>query len=258
MKPFVTAYSTFLQRGFDQVFQEVALQGLPVRFAMDRAGLVGGDGAVHHGFLDVAFLRSLPGIVLTAAIDEGTLKAALEFMRKHDEGPSAVRYPRDTVPQREDTAETPPFELGKANLLAPGEDLAILAYGFPANHALRARESLCEAGYSVAVYDARFAKPVDLDLVRGLVQSGIPVLTVEDHAIIGGFGACVLEACHDAGLATQNIHRLGLPDQWIYQGSRSEQQAEAGIDADSIARKALQVLKAVPRVSATARTRAAG
>jgi 1-deoxy-D-xylulose-5-phosphate synthase len=258
MKPFVTVYSTFLQRGFDQVFQEVALQGLPVRFAMDRAGLVGGDGAVHHGFLDVSFLRSLPDMVLTAAIDEGTLRAAMEFMRTHDAGPSAVRYPRDTVPEREDATETPPFELGKANLLAPGTDLAILAYGFPANHALRARESLAEAGYSVAVYDARFAKPVDIDLIHDLVGSGIPVLTVEDHAVTGGFGACVLEACHDQGLPTQNIHRLGLPDQWIYQGSRSEQQAEAGIDAESITRRALKALETVPRVSTSSRTRAAG
>lgn len=258
MKPFVTVYSTFMQRGIDQIFQEVALQGLPVRFAMDRAGLVGGDGAVHHGFLDVALLRSFPGMVLTAAIDEGTLRAALEFMRTHDDGPSAVRYPRDTVPEQDDTVETPPFELGKANLLAPGSDLAVVAYGFPANSALRAREILAEAGYSVAVYDARFAKPVDIDLIRDLVQSGTPVLTVEDHHLTGGFGACVLEACHDHGLATQNIHRLGLPDRWIYQGSRSEQQAEVGIDADSIARQALRVLEAIPRVPATARTRAAG
>jgi 1-deoxy-D-xylulose-5-phosphate synthase len=247
-----------MQRGFDQVFQEVALQGLPVRFAMDRAGLVGGDGAVHHGSLDVAFLRSFPGMVLTAAIDEGTLRGALEFMRKHDDGPSAVRYPRDTVPERDDAHETPPFELGKANLLAPGTDLAIVAYGFPANHALRARETLAEAGYSVAVYDARFAKPVDIDLIRDLVHSGTPVLTVEDHQLTGGFGACVLEACHEQGLATQSIHRLGLPDRWIYQGSRSEQQAEAGIDADSIAREAVRVLEAAPRVPATPRTHAAG
>jgi 1-deoxy-D-xylulose-5-phosphate synthase len=258
MKPFVTIYSTFLQRGFDQVFQEVALQGLPVRFAMDRAGLVGGDGAVHHGFLDVAFLRSFPGMALTAAIDEPTLEAALEFMRGYDEGPSAVRYPRDTVPEREGDAQSPPFELGKAHLLAPGSDLAILAYGFPANNALVARKTLAEEGYSVAVYDARFAKPVDIDLLRDLVRSGVPVLTVEDHHVTGGFGACVLEACHDHGLATQNIHRLGLPDGWIYQGSRSEQQAEAGIDAASIAREALKLLQAVPRVSASRPTRATG
>jgi 1-deoxy-D-xylulose-5-phosphate synthase len=179
-------------------------------------------------------------------------------MRKHDAGPSAVRYPRDTVPEREDSAETPPFELGKANLLAPGTDLAIVAYGFPANNALRARETLSDAGYSVAVYDARFAKPVDIDLMRDLIQSGTPVLTVEDHHITGGFGACVLEACHEDGLTTANIHRLGLPDRWIYQGSRSDQQAEAGIDAESIAREAVRVLQALPRISTAAHKRAAG
>jgi 1-deoxy-D-xylulose-5-phosphate synthase len=258
LKPFVTIYSTFLQRGFDQVFQEVALQGLPVRFAMDRAGLVGGDGAVHHGFLDVAFLRSFPNMVLTAAIDEGTLRAALEFMRNHHDGPSAVRYPRDTVPERDESTETPPFELGKASLLAPGTDLAILAYGFPANSALRARETLAAAGYSVAVYDARFAKPVDIELIRGLIESGTHVVTVEDHHVHGGFGACVVEACHEKGLPTGNIHRLGLPDRWIYQGSRAEQQAEAGIDADSISRRALEILEALPSIAAAARKRAAG
>ena len=131
-----------------------------------------------------------------------------------------------------------------------------MAYGFPANNALHARETLAEAGCSAAVYDARFAKPVDIELIRELVLSGTPVLTVEDHQLTGGFGACVLESCHEQGLATENIHRLGLPDRWIYQGSRTEQQAEAGIDADSIAREALRILEAAPRVPAT--TRAAG
>ena len=140
----------------------------------------------------------------------------------------------------------------------PGTDLAIVAYGFPANNALRARELLSDAGYSVSVYDGRFAKPVDIGLMRDLIHSGIPVLTVEDHHITGGFGACVLEACHEDGLATGNIHRLGLPDQWIYQGSRSDQQAEAGIDADSIVRRAVQILEAMPSAPAGARRRAAG
>ena len=243
LKPFAAIYSTFMQRGFDQVFQEVALQGLPVRFCMDRAGLVGGDGAVHHGFLDVAFLRSFPGMVLTAAIDEPTLRASLEFMRGHDDGPSAVRYPRDSVgdPAQENC---PPFELGQANLLAAGEELAVLAYGYPARHALAAREMLGRDGRSVAVYDARFAKPVDLELIRRLIESDVPILTVEDHHSIGGFGACVLEACNDAGLPTDAIFRLGLPDSWIYQGSRSEQLAEAGIDADAIAERARGILQA--------------
>lgn len=248
LRPFATIYSTFLQRGFDQVFQEVALQGLPVRFCMDRAGLVGGDGAVHHGFLDIAYLRSFPGMVLTAAMDEPTLRAALEFCRTHDDGPSALRYPRDTVPTPAFDDAPPPFQLGRAHRLAEGSDLAILAYGFPANHALQAREMLAEEGLSVAVYDARFAKPVDVELIAKLVHAGVGILTVEDHSIIGGFGACVLEAAHAAGLDTRNIHCAGLPDRFIPQASRSGQLAEAGIDADGIADQARRIAGDQPRV----------
>jgi 1-deoxy-D-xylulose-5-phosphate synthase len=245
LKPFVTIYSTFLQRGIDQVFQEVALQGLPVRFCMDRAGLVGGDGAVHHGFMDVAGLRSLPGMVLTAAMDEPTLRGALDFMLTRDDGPSAVRYPRDDVPDPVQKTP-PPFDLGRANLLAEGTDLAILAYGFPANHALEAREQLAAKGWSVAVYDARFAKPVDLELVRELIEGGTPILTVEDHSVAGGFGTAVVESCNGAGLRTDSIHRSGLPDRWIYQGSRAGQLAEAGIDAVGIAARAADILESMP------------
>jgi 1-deoxy-D-xylulose-5-phosphate synthase len=237
LKPFATIYSTFLQRAFDQTFQEVVLAGMPVRFCMDRAGLVGGDGAVHHGFLDIAFLRGFPGMVLTAAMDEPTLVAALEFLRGHDDGPSALRYPRDEVgtPLSENP---PPFELGRAHRLAEGHELAILAYGFPANHALDARAELAQRGSSVAVYDARFAKPVDLELIRTLIEEEIPILTVEDHHVACGFGAAVVDAANEHGLRTESIHRLGLPDRFIYHGSRRDQLAEAGIDAAGIARAA--------------------
>lgn len=255
LKPFVTIYSTFMQRGFDQVFQEVALQGLPVRFCLDRAGLVGGDGAVHHGFLDVAFLRSFPNMVLTAAMDEPNLLAALEFLRGHDDGPSALRYPRDDVSPTPHRAEVPAYELGKAQLLEPGDDVAILAYGFPANHALVARERLAQEGISAAVYDARFAKPIDLALLRGLVESETPIITVEDHAVCGGFGAAILEACNDHGISADRIRRLGLPDAFIHQGSRSDQLAEAGIDAEGIAtgvRKLLNVSRKTRSVSSFA------
>ncbi|HEV8337887.1 MAG TPA: 1-deoxy-D-xylulose-5-phosphate synthase [Candidatus Polarisedimenticolia bacterium] len=244
LRPFAAIYSTFLQRAFDQVFQEVALQGLPVRFCLDRAGLVGGDGAVHHGFLDVAFLRGLPGMVLLAARDEPTLRAALEFMRLYDAGPSAVRYPREKVPEPA-AGPVPPFELGKAHLLAEGSDLAVFAYGFPANTALAARSELEKLGHSIAVYDARFAKPVDRERLRALVESGIPILTVEDHHVAGGFGSCVLEACHEMGLPTQGVVRLGLPDRWIYHGSRREQQEEAGIDTAALVRQARAILEKV-------------
>jgi 1-deoxy-D-xylulose-5-phosphate synthase len=241
LKPFATIYSTFLQRAMDQVFQEVALQGLPVRFCMDRAGLVGGDGAVHHGFLDIAWLRGFPNMALLAAIDEPTLSAALDFMAGRDSGPSALRYPRDTVPAG--AAETAPFELGKAHLLGAGEELAILAYGFPANHALAARARLLEEGRSVAVYDARFAKPVDVELLRELTRASVPILTVEDHHVAGGFGSAVLEAANEHGLPADAIVRLGLPDRFIYQGSRANQQAEAGIDVEGILRAARRILE---------------
>ncbi len=243
LRPFTVIYSTFLQRAFDQVFQEVSLQGLAVRFCMDRAGLVGGDGAVHHGFLDIAFLRGLPGLVVTAAIDEPTLKAALRFMQTYDAGPSSVRYPRDNVPDPVQGDATPPFALGKANKLAAGEDLHILAFGFPAIAALEARQQLHQQGYSVSVYDARFAKPIDVELLGDLIATDKPILTVEDHAIAGGFGTAVLEAANENALDASRISRLGLPDRFIHQGSRRGQLAEAGIDAAGIARTVRRMLE---------------
>lgn len=242
MKPYAVIYSTFMQRAFDQIFQEVALQGLPVRLCMDRAGVVGGDGAVHHGFSDIAFLRVFPKMALLAPIDEPTLKLAMEFQRQYDAGPSAIRYPRDSVPTPPVESAPPAYVLGKAHKLRDGSDLAILAYGFSVNHALKAREELSKQGYSVAVYDARFAKPIDIALVRQLIEGGTPILTVEDHHVGVGFGCALVEAANEARLDTRNIHRIGLPDAWIYQGSRSGQLAEAGIDPAGIARKVRQIL----------------
>ena len=244
LKPFAVIYSTFLQRAFDQVFQEVALQGLPVRLCLDRAGLVGGDGAVHHGIFDIAYLRSFPGMVLSAAMDEPTLRAALRLLLGRDAGPTALRYPRDNVAADPVQADTPPFVVGQSNLLAEGSDLAIVTYGVTAYDALAAREQLQEQGYSVAVHDGRFAKPVDIELFGRLLGSGQPVLTVEDHALAGGFGSCVLEACHEQGLPTQRLSRLGLADRWIHHGGRREQLAEAGIDAAAIARRVREMLDA--------------
>jgi 1-deoxy-D-xylulose-5-phosphate synthase len=249
-------YSTFLQRAFDQAFQEVALQGLPVRLCLDRAGLVGGDGAVHHGFCDVALLRTLPEAALLAAIDEPSLKAALELMRGYDAGLSAVRYPRDIVSSRLADRACPPFELGKARLIGgtpaasegAAPDLAILAFGTPAITALEAAESLA-GEYAIDVYDARFAKPVDAALVRALLEQRTPILTIEDHSIIGGFGSAVLEAAQEMGLDTSLITRLGLPDAWIYHDSRARQLAEAGLDAAGIVR-AIRKSAADPRADA--------
>lgn len=243
LKPFIAVYSTFLQRAFDQVFQEISLQGLPVRICLDRAGLVGGDGAVHHGFCDVSLLRTLPGGALMAAIDEPSLIAALDFMLEYEEGFSVVRYPRDSVSERLVGVDCPCFEFGKSRCLTTGLDVLdgampdaiVIAYGTPAIAALDAADTLRDE-YRVAVYDARFAKPIDDMLVRAALKSGRPVLTVEDHTIVGGFGAAVIERANELGLDASRIQRLGIPDQWILQNSRSKQLAEVGIDSAGIAR----------------------
>jgi len=243
-KPFFAVYSTFLQRAFDQAFQEVALQGHSVRLCLDRAGLVGGDGAVHHGFCDVSILRVFPHACLMAAMDEPSLLAALEFMRGYEDGLSAVRYPRGAVRQTPHTADCPPFELGKARPLVEADDphVAVLGYGVMAISALEALEEL-DGGYRVSVYDARFAKPVDADLVASLLDRRIPIITVEDHGLEGGFGSCVIDAACDRGLDTRLISRMAIPpNRWIYQGSRREQLAEAEIDSASIARRVRQIV----------------
>lgn len=241
LKPFFAVYSTFLQRAYDQAFQESALQGLPVRLCLDRAGLVGGDGAVHHGFCDIALLRTLPDAVITAAIDESSLRAALEFMRQWEGGLSSVRYPRDDVDTR--FGDAPTFEIGKARLLTPEfsdldarrPDVAVLGFGTTVTNAADAIAML-GSEYSVGLWDARFAKPVDAQLIRSLLERNIPMLTLEDHSIIGGFGAAVLQTAQGLGLNTTGIVSHAIPDHWIIQDSRKDQLKQVGLDAEGIAR----------------------
>ncbi len=250
LKPFFAVYSTFAQRAVDQMFQEVALQGLPVRLCMDRAGYVGGDGAVHHGFMDIAMFRPLPGVVQLAACDEPNLIAAIEFMNHYDQGATALRYPRDSVATPPLQNEVPPYTLGKANrLIAPENNadpqIVILAYGVIACQAADAVATLTKQGYHVELWDARFAVPVDIELIEQFVHQRIPVLTVEEHALAGGFGSGVLEACNDRGLSTRLIHRLGMPPRWINHDSRRGQLAEAGLDAAGIARTVRSILESL-------------
>ncbi|MCO6437942.1 MAG: 1-deoxy-D-xylulose-5-phosphate synthase [Phycisphaerae bacterium] len=233
MRPVVAVYSTFLQRAFDQVFQEVALQGLPVIFCLDRAGLVGGDGAVHHGFLDITYLRGLPGMVLMAPLDEVELLESLHFALTLDR-PCAIRYPRDDVPAP--MPDCPKFELGRSRRLRDGSAVTILSYGATATCALSAAEMLSEMGIDAGVVAARFAKPVDRDMVSGALADGRPVVTVEDHSVAGGFGSAVLETAQELGLDASRLVRLGMPaDRFISFGSRSGQLAECGYDATGIA-----------------------
>ncbi len=244
-KPFFAVYSTFLQRAFDQAFQEVALQGLAVRLCLDRAGLVGGDGAVHHGFCDISILNVLPKACILAAMDEPSLKAALRFMAEYNDGLSSVRYPRDSVSDMFTDEECPPFEIGRARPLITHDnpDIAVLGFGVMAIEAANALKELNgHSEYKVDVYDARFAKPVDVELLSSLLSRNIPIITVEDHSIRGGFGSCVTDACNRLGLDTRLVTCMALPDSWIYQGERNEQLAEAGLDSPAIARMIREVL----------------
>lgn len=249
LRPIAAIYSTFLQRAFDQVFQEVVLQKLPVIFAIDRAGFVGGDGAVHHGYLDIAYLRAFQNMVLMAPADESELLASLRFAMTLDI-PSAVRYPRDDVP--EESGTSPPFELGKSRQMRDGPDATILAYGTTVQDAMAAAATLATQDIYVAVVNARFAKPVDEDMVTTAITCGGPVVTVEDHSVAGGFGSAILEAANRLGLPTDTVIRLGMAENQFYaQGSRAGQLAEAGIDAAGIAsatRKAVLAGRSHPSV----------
>jgi len=246
LRPVAAIYSTFLQRAFDQVFQEVALQQLPVMFCIDRAGLVGGDGAVHHGFLDIAYLRGLPGMVLMAPVDEVELMASMKLGLTLETA-CAVRYPRDKVPAP--IPDCPPFALGKSRRLRDGDDGTILCYGTVAHDALDAAEMLSANGIEIGVVNARFARPIDEDMVDAAFAGGRPVVTVEDHSVAGGFGSAVLEVVQERGLSANRMLRLGIPtDRFIAHGSRAGQLAECGFDATGIA-AAVQSLVEVEDVS---------
>ncbi|MCC5828762.1 MAG: 1-deoxy-D-xylulose-5-phosphate synthase [Phycisphaeraceae bacterium] len=246
IKPFFAVYSTFAQRALDQVFQEISLQGLPVRVCMDRAGFVGEDGAVHHGFMDIAMFRVFPNAVLMAAADEPNLKLALEFMRSHDAGPTFLRYPRENVPAKPVQQNPKPYELGKAALVRPAASrsckLAVLAYGTQVYPAIEAVDRLGDSARDIAVYDARFAKPVDAELIAQLISARTWLLTIEDHLVTGGFGASVLEACNQRGLPTDRIVRLGMPERWFAADTRANQLAQAGLDPKGIERRLRDVI----------------
>ncbi|OQZ05975.1 MAG: hypothetical protein B6D36_07420, partial [Planctomycetes bacterium UTPLA1] len=249
MRPVTAIYSTFLQRAFDQIFQEVVLQGLPVIFALDRAGLVGGDGPVHHGFADIAYLRVFPKMVLMAPADAAEIESALRFALSQD-APAAIRYPRDTIPEPLFAdGQTPAFELGRSVTLREGDDAVILAYGSTCRAALDAAEVLSVDGIETRVVNARFAKPVDQEMVGSALALGVPVLTVEDHSVSGGFGSAVLETAGDLGLAADKVIILGMPaDRFVAHGPRIGQLAECGIDAAGIAASVREALGA-PKTS---------
>jgi 1-deoxy-D-xylulose-5-phosphate synthase len=244
MRPFAAIYSTFLQRAFDQVWQEVVLNGQPVVFCMDRAGYVGDDGAVHHGFMDQAFLRPMPGMVLMAPSDEAELNRALRLALAL-ETPSALRYPRDNVPACDfeksiepslRAAAGQPWLVGKSRVLRSGDDATLVVYGALVESAMAAATELAADGISVEIIDARFCKPVDGEMLIRVLKPGHPVLTVEDHALQNGFGSAVVEYAAAHRLPTAQLARLGMPDRLIAHATRKEQLMEVGLDPAGLAR----------------------
>lgn len=245
LRPIVCIYSTFLQRSFDQVFQEVSLQNLPVVFCVDRAGVVGPDGPTHHGLMDIGSLRMMPNMVLTAPTDETELKLALEFALGQDR-PVVIRYPKDVVPSGDFDRSTccEPFELGKSVVVREGRDstMAIVAYGSILTEALCAAQILEQEGIVVDVINARFAVPVDERIVA-LCEMGKSIITVEDHGAACGFGSAVLEmaASRSSGAIAEPIRVLGTPKRFIRHDRRHNQLMEAGINADKIVETAKEI-----------------
>ena len=233
MKPVAAIYSTFLQRAYDQVVHDVCLQDLDVTFALDRAGLVGADGATHQGFYDLAYLRTLPNMVVMAPKDENELRHMLRTAVEHP-GPAAVRYPRGAgfgVPLDADVKTLP---LGESELLRDGSDALIVALGLPVHPAMEAAAELAADGLSVAVLNARFAKPLDAERLVALARKTGAVVTVEEHALQGGFGSAVLEALAEAGVECP-VRRLGVPDALVEHGDPDRIRARFGLDAPGIA-----------------------
>jgi len=242
-KPFATIYSTFLQRAYDQVVHDVAIQRLPVRFAMDRAGLVGADGPTHAGAFDVAYLGCLPGFVLMAAADEAELVHMVSTAVAIDDRPSALRYPRGEGLGVPLPAEGKPLEIGKGRVVREGSKVALLSFGARLGECLKAADELATFGLSTTVADARFAKPLDIDLLLRLARGHEVLLTVEEGSI-GGFGGFVMQALAEHGVLDRGlkVRSMVLPDIFIDQDSPNAMYAKAGLDAKGIVAKAFQAL----------------
>ncbi|MFN3145115.1 MAG: 1-deoxy-D-xylulose-5-phosphate synthase [Paracoccaceae bacterium] len=250
LKPFCAIYSTFLQRGYDQVVHDVAIQRLPVRFAIDRAGLVGADGATHAGSYDVAYLANLPGFVVMAASDEAELMHMVATAAAHDEGPIAFRYPRGEgvgvdLPDRGEV-----LEIGKGRMIAEGSGVAILNFGARLKEVQDAAESLAAHGIRPTIADARFAKPLDRDMILRLAATHEALITVEEGAV-GGFGSHVAQLLAEEGVFDRGLRfrSMVLPDIFIDQASPADMYAVAGMNAEDIAEKVLRVMENAPKAS---------
>jgi 1-deoxy-D-xylulose-5-phosphate synthase len=241
LRPVVAIYSTFMQRSYDQILHDVCLQKLPVVLALDRAGLVGDDGPTHHGVFDLSYLRNIPGLTIMAPADERELRdmliAALAL-----EAPVALRYPRGQGLGADLTAPVQDIPLGRGRVIREGGDVTLLSIGTMLAPTLAAADELAASGIAAAVVDARFAKPLDEELILARAAAG-PIVTVEENVLVGGFGAAVVELLQDRGVCTTCVRRLGIPDQFVSHGSRDRLWADLGMDAPAITAAARALLE---------------
>jgi 1-deoxy-D-xylulose-5-phosphate synthase len=251
-KPFCAIYSTFLQRAYDQLVHDVAIQNLPVRFAIDRAGLVGADGATHAGSFDIAYLCALPNMTVMAAGDESELVHMVATAAAHNSGPIALRYPRGEGMGVALPAKGVPLPIGKGRLMREGSDVALLNFGARLSECLKAADELSKHGIKATVADARFAKPLDMELIRNLINNHALVLTIEEGSS-GGFGAHVLSAATNEGLldgAHGKLRVLTLPDMYQHHDTQNKQYAEAGLDAAHMVEQAIALLAKAKKANA--------
>jgi 1-deoxy-D-xylulose-5-phosphate synthase len=243
MRPFCTIYSTFLQRGYDQIVHDVAIQRLPVRFAIDRAGLVGADGATHAGSFDIAYLANLPDFVVMAAADEAELKHMVATAAAHNAGPISFRFPRGEGQGVDMPARGVPLEIGKGRIIAEGSRVAILSFGARLGEVQIAAEGLRARGITPTIADARFAKPLDRDLILQLAADHEALISIEEGAI-GGFGSHVAQLLADEGVFDRGLkyRSMVLPDTFIDQANPADMYAEAAMNAADIERRVLSVL----------------
>jgi 1-deoxy-D-xylulose-5-phosphate synthase len=242
LRPVVAIYSTFLQRSYDQIIHDVALQKLPVVFAIDRAGLVGDDGPTHHGSFDLSYLRVVPGMVIMAPKDENEMRDMLYTALEYRQGPVAIRYPRGEARGLALQARFQAIPIGRGEVLREGHDLAVIAVGDAVHAALSAADELEKKGIHIRVGNARFVKPVDRELILDSAARCPHLVTVETNSIIGGFGTAVEETLSEAQVSGVSVHKIGFPDRFITHGGLKELNAEIGADAENIAKKIEQIL----------------
>jgi len=237
LKPIAAIYSTFLQRGFDQVFHDVAIMDLPVVFALDRAGIAGQDGPTHHGIYDMAYLRVFPNMVCMAPKDENELRHMLKtaFETGH---PTSLRYPRGSGQGVKLDAELQSLPIGKGEVMREGAAATIFAIGTEVWPAVKAAEILAAEGIEVAVVNARFIKPLDDELIKRFCVPGSKVITVEEGSLAGGFGSAVMERCEQLGITNVDFHRIGIPDEYVHHGAQDVLRAQYDLNAEGIAKRA--------------------